>query len=149
VYVHVIGAVATPGVYDLAPGARVIDAVTAAGGLQSDAAPAGVNLARLVSDGEQIAVPTKQQLASGESVPGASAPGGAAVGAGAKGGAVDINSADAALLDTLPGVGPATAQKIIADREANGPFASTEDLGRVSGIGPKRLDQLKGLIRVR
>lgn len=157
VYVHVIGAVARPGVYDLEPGARVIDAVTAAGGLDPDAAPAGVNLARLVADGEQIAVPTKQQLAAGEAVPGAAASGGASggsgagagPGAGARGGAVDINTADAALLDTLPGVGPATAQKIISDREANGPFASTEDLGRVSGIGPKRLDQLKGLIRVR
>lgn len=150
VYVHVIGAVIAPGVYDLEPGARVIDAVTAAGGLQPDAAPAGVNLARTVSDGEQIAVPTKQQLAAGRAVPGAAVSGsGGAASAAAGGGSVNINTADAALLDTLPGVGPATAAKIISDREANGPFASEDDLGRVAGIGPKKLDQLKGLISVR
>lgn len=146
VYVHVIGAVERPGVYDLETGARVIDAVTAAGGLKPEAGAAGVNLARVLSDGEQIAVPTKEQLAKGEAVPGAAGTGGVGASGPAQGGKVNINTADAAMLDTLPGVGPSTAQKIIADREANGPFAAVEDLGRVSGIGPKKLDGLKDLI---
>ncbi len=62
---------------------------------------------------------------------------------------VDINTADVTQLDTLPGVGPSTAAKIVAEREANGPFTGVEDLARVSGIGPKRIEQLKDLVRVR
>ena len=78
-------------------------------------------------------------------------PGGASAenpGAPSAGAVVNINTADAAALDALPGVGPSTAAKIVADREANGPFASADDLGRVSGIGPKKLEALKDFIRV-
>lgn len=144
VLVHVVGAVRRPGVYTVASGGRVADAVALAGGMLGNADAAGINLARVVADGEQIRVPVQGEAA-------ASAPGGAggAPGAGPAGGPVDINTADVALLDTLPGVGPSTAQRIVADREANGPYRTVEDLGRVSGIGDKRLEQLKGLIVVR
>lgn len=146
--VHVVGRVRHPGVYTLAPGARVNDAIIAAGGPLGDAACQAVNLARVVSDGEQIAVPSLDEVAKGVAAAGG-AVGAASSGSGAVGGAagpVNINTANEALLDTLPGVGPSTAQKIIADREANGPFASVDDLGRVTGIGPKKLEQLRELV---
>lgn len=159
VYVHVIGAVRRPGMYELKSGARVADAVSAAGGLLGNAAQAGVNLARVVSDGEQISVPTAAELARGvvSGVPGSDAPvsgrGSAASpqdsGADRTQALVNINTADAAALDTLPGVGPSTADKIVADREANGPFSSADDLGRVAGIGPKKLEELKPRVCVR
>lgn len=155
VLVHVVGAVRHPGVYELAAGSRASDAVDAAGGLLPDAVPEAVNLAREVADGEQLAVPDRDAVAAGAVAgAGVAAGGGAAGGAAGAGGpggtsVVDLNSADAAVLDSLPGVGPATAARIIADREANGPFASVEDLGRVSGIGPKKLEQLAGLVCVR
>jgi competence protein ComEA len=126
----------------------VADAVEAAGGLMPDAVAASVNLARTVTDGEQIVVPD----ADTASVSGNSASTGSGASANpAKQGAemVDLNTADESALDALPGIGPATAARIIADREANGPFASAEDLGRVSGIGPKKLEQLSGLVCVR
>lgn len=151
VYVHVVGAVRHPGMYELPGGARVADAVEAAGGLSGNAAQAGVNLARAVSDGEQIGVPTLDEFASGgASLAAPATGGGATAGAGTSAGAlVNINAADVAALDTLPGVGPSTAAKIVADREANGPFASPDDLGRVTGIGPKKLEELKPLVSVR
>lgn len=147
VFVHVVGAVRHPGLYELKSGSRVADAIDAAGGMLPDAVAAAVNLARPVSDGEQVMVPDEDDRAPAAASGGAA---GAAVGSGASaGGPVDLNSADAALLDTLPGVGPSTAAKIIAEREANGPFASVEDLARVSGIGPKKLEQLAGVACVR
>ena len=155
VWVHVVGAVRRPGVYQIARGSRVADAVDAAGGLVADAAQAGVNLAREVGDGEQVAVPTQDEFAHGTGAPGAgtgAAPAalpGAGAGAGVRAGPLNINTADATALDTLPGVGPSTAAKIVADRQANGPFATPDDLGRVTGIGPKKLEQLKVLICVR
>jgi competence protein ComEA len=145
VTVHVVGAVARPGVYALPAGARCADAVAAAGGLLGPADQSAVNLARVVADGEQIVVPVVGE-----------APAGGALGAGGRGGAgavsggkVDLNTATVADLDTLPGVGPATAAKIVADREENGPFRTPEDLMRVPGIGAKRFDVLKGLVSVR
>ena len=149
VVVHVAGAVLSPGVYTLEPGARVADAVALAGGLLGSADAGAVNLARILTDGEQVYFP-----AQGESPPlagGAAAAGGAraAGGAGVSNGLVDINQADAAALETLPGIGPATAQKIIDEREANGPFASVEDLMRVPGIGEKRVAALADLVVVR
>ena len=156
VYVHVVGAVRHPGMYALAGGARVADAVAAAGGLAGNAAQASVNLARPVADGEQVAVPTLDEVARGTAPAGGAAPpaGGAAqtggsVAAGSSAGPVNINTADATALDVLPGVGPSTAQKIVADREANGPFTSPDDLGRVAGIGPKKLEELKPRVCVR
>ena len=155
VFVHVIGAIRRPGLYGLAVGARVADAVDAAGGLMANAAQAGVNLARVVSDGEQISVPTLDEFARGGAGAGAGAGGTGAAAGGASGGSagtgaqVNINTADASALDTLPGIGPSTAAKIVADREANGPFASADDLGRVTGIGPKKLEELKPRVCVR
>jgi competence protein ComEA len=142
VTVHVVGAVARPGVYSLASGSRCADAVAAAGGLLGPADQAAVNLARIVADGEQIAVPV-----IGEAP--VAAAGSGAGGGSASGGKVDLNAATVADLDTLPGVGPATAAKIVADREENGPFRSVEDLMRVPGIGAKRFDALKDMVSVR
>lgn len=140
VVVHVAGAVLYPGVQRLPAGSRVIDAVDAAGGLRPDADAGRVNLAAELIDGTQVYVP-----AVGEAAPAiAGAPGGADAG----GGVVDLNTADAALLETLPGVGPATAAAIIDHRERNGPFASVEGLLEVRGIGEAKLAQLRDLVRV-
>jgi competence protein ComEA len=141
VYVHVHGAVVSPGLYRLEADARVIDAVAAAGGFSDTADPAGVNLARTVTDGEQLFVPEPGQA------PPESADGGSSGGAGADG-LVDLNTADAAALDTLPRVGPALAERIIAWREENGRFTSVEDLLAVSGIGEKVLESLRDRVRV-
>jgi competence protein ComEA len=150
VTVHIVGAVRRPGVYELAGGSRVRDAADAAGGLLGNADQAAVNLARALTDGEQIVVPVKGQGGGGGSgaAAGAGASGGNG-GAGAAGGKVNLNTASVAQLDALPGVGPSTAQKIVADRTENGPFRTAEDLMRVPGIGPKKFDSLKDLVTVR
>lgn len=145
--VHVVGAVRRPGVYRLDSGSRVCDAVDAAGGLLGDAVVEGLNLARVLTDGEQVFVPDSDDAAA-TAPPGVNVQQG--VGASAPSGpGVDLNTADAALLDTLPGIGPSTAEKIIGEREANGPFTSVDDLGRVSGIGPKKIEALKDVAYVR
>lgn len=147
VAVHVVGQVNNPGVVEVAAGSRVVDAITAAGGLTEEADAGAVNLARPVVDGEQVYVP-----APGEEVPVAAGP--AAPAPGSVPGTVpsvallDLNSADAAALDTLPGIGPALAGRIIAWREANGGFASVEDLLEVSGIGPAVLAKIRDLVAV-
>lgn len=133
ILVHVLGEVVRPGLYELREGDRVIDAVAAAGGMTDAADPAGVNLARVVSDGEQLTVP-----AVGEAV--AAAPGTTADGR------VDLNTADAATLETLPRIGPAMAQRIIEWRESNGPITSVDDLLAVSGIGTKTVEVLRPLV---
>ncbi|GGB88317.1 hypothetical protein N798_14080 [Knoellia flava TL1] len=151
--VHVVGQVRRPGVYRMPTGARVGDAVTAAGGATPTADLAAVNLARVLVDGEQVHVPRP-----GESVPAAGAAGGpdgssggggssggSGGGSGASGGSggtVSLNSADLAALDTLPGVGPVLAQRILDWRTEHGRFTSIEELGEVSGIGEKLLAQL-------
>ena len=140
VYVYVTGAVANPGVYSLDEGLRVCDAVEAAGGLAEDADASTVNLARVLSDGEHIDLPTKAEVET-------------ALAQGTAGGAaasslVNINTADASALETLSGVGSATAQAIISDREQNGPFSTIEDLMRVDGIGEKKFAKLKDSICV-
>ncbi|MGB4592761.1 MAG: helix-hairpin-helix domain-containing protein [Coriobacteriia bacterium] len=150
VVVHVVGAVMRPGVYTLAVGSRVADAVAAAGGSTGNAAPNAVNLARVLADGEQVYLPTADEASATAAAGGAGVlAGGIAVAGGATAaGKVDINRATAAELDALPGVGPATAQKIVDDRAANGPFKTIEDLMRVSGIGEKKFDALKDLVTV-
>jgi competence protein ComEA len=136
ILVHVLGAVAVPGVYELGDGDRVLDAIAAAGGRAPDADLAAVNLARPVKDGEQLVVPR-----IGEEV---------AAGAGASlgDGRVNINTADESALDTLPRVGPALAQRIIAWREANGGFGSVDDLLSVTGVGEATLAGLRDLVTV-
>jgi competence protein ComEA len=136
IYVHILGQVERPGLYELPDGARAVDAVAAAGGFTAQADAAGLNLARFVSDGEQIVVP-----AIGE------APAGGAPGISGDG-RVNLNTADAAALDTLPGIGPATAAKILAWREEHGRFESIEDLLDVGGIGEAKLDAIRDLVTV-
>lgn len=144
--VHVVGAIRTPGLYRLSAGSRVDDAVEAAGGALGSARLDLVNLARIVSDGEQVMVPSIDDVAD-QASPQNPVSGGS--GSSGTAGVIDLNRADEAALDTLPGVGPATAARIVADREENGPFASVEDLARVSGIGPKKIEQLADLACVR
>jgi competence protein ComEA len=147
VVVHVVGAVMRPGVYSLPPNARVTEAISAAGGGLGNAALESLNLARILVDGEQVCVLTIDQVAAGAGPPAATA--GASPAASATSGAqVDINRASAAELEALPGVGPSTAQKIVDDRTANGPFKRIEDLMRVSGIGEKKFDSLKDYVSV-
>lgn len=133
--VHVLGAVVRPGLVELAPGARVIDAVAAAGGLAADADPAGVNLARAVTDGEQLMVPRVGEVPVTDA-------------AGAANGLVNLNTADAAALEELPRIGPALAERIVAWRETNGAFSSVDDLRNVSGIGEKVFAGLRDLVTV-
>ena len=137
--VHVAGAVVSPGVYELAPGARVQAALEAAGGAVPGADPGALNLAAPVGDGERVYVPMV-----GEPVPIATGSPAVTVAPGP----VDLNQASAAELDGLPGIGPATAAAIVEHREQNGPFASVEDLEAVRGIGPAKLDALRDLVRV-
>uniref|UniRef100_UPI0028121D6A ComEA family DNA-binding protein n=1 Tax=Cellulomonas sp. TaxID=40001 RepID=UPI0028121D6A len=143
VVLHVVGAVGAPGLVTLPTDARVADAVTAAGGAAADADLGALNLARTVVDGEQIQVPR-----AGEAAP-APAPG-TTHGAGAPApvaGLLDLNSADAAALDALPGVGPVLAERIL-ERRAQAPFTSVDELDEVSGIGPAVLERLRPLVRV-
>ena len=146
VTVHVAGSVAEPGIYSMPEGSRVQDAVDAAGGFSKDAAPDAVNLARVLQEGEQVAIPAKEQVRQGSVSTGAAQASGAATSTATA--IVNINTAGAEELDTLPGVGPATAQAIIEERESGGPFASIEDIQRVSGIGEKKFEKLKDSICV-
>lgn len=148
VYVDVDGAVVRPGVYRLKDGARVSQAIDAAGGLTAEADVAGLNRASKVADGQKIYVPKvgEQQAVTA----GGGADGGAVVTSGTNdtAGLVNINTASAAELQTLSGIGPSMAQSIIDERTKNGPFASVDDLMRVSGIGEKKLAKIKDCICV-
>lgn len=145
--VHVDGAVEAPGVYELEEGSRVNDAVLAAGGLLDEADTTSLNLAAPLADGQKVHVPVpgEASVAAGEGQP-AAGQGGS--GSDLERAPVNINTADVATLDELPGVGEATALAIVEDREANGPFTSPEDLMRVSGIGEKKFAKLEAMICV-
>ena len=130
VLVHVVGAVNQPGVIELPENSRVMDALQEAGGATDEADLSGINLARIVYDGEQIVVPRP-----GEILPGATG--------GDSSGPISMSRADQATLETLPRIGPATAERIISWREKNGPFESVEDLLAVSGIGPATLEGIR------
>lgn len=138
VYVHVAGAVHRAGLYRLDVGGRVADAVALAGGFADDADRDGVNLARTVTDGEQIVVPVVGAAPEGHG-PGAS---------GTASALLDLNTATAEQLDTLPRVGPAMADRILAWRKENGRFTSVDDLLSVPGIGDKMLAAIRDLVRV-
>lgn len=138
--VHITGAVPRPGVYALPEGARVQDAISAAGGFLAEAEKTGINLARALEDGEQLDIPYIEGftpvIATPEEVFVPSSD------------LVDINTAAEFELETLPGIGPTTAQKIVEYRETNGPFVSIEDIVNVPGIGPVTYDRIKDLITV-
>ncbi len=142
IVVHVAGAVARPGVYELPGDARVHTAIEMAGGWRPEADPSALNLAAVVADGERIYVP-----AIGETVPLPPVVPGAAD-AAQPAGPVDLNRAGADELDELPGIGPATAAAIVDHRTEHGPFATVDDLEAVSGIGPAKLAAIRDLVRV-
>ncbi len=129
IVVSVAGAVNEPGIVELETGARVADAIEAAGGLADGADPGFINLARVVADGDLVAVPD----ASTE--PGAAE--------AAPGGLVNINVADEEALVSLSGIGPVLAERIVAHRQANGSFQSIDELAEVQGVGPKLLDRIR------
>jgi competence protein ComEA len=139
VVVHVAGAVLHAGVYTFSAGSRVVDAVQRAGGLAADADPDAVNLAALLVDGQRVYVPR-----IGEPAPPLVDGGGPTTVAGP----IDLNRATADELDALPGVGPATAAAIVAYREQHGPFGTVDDLADVRGIGPAKVEALRGLVTV-
>ena len=144
VVVHVAGAVVRPGVLRLAAGSRVVDAIEAAGGLAPTADGARINLAAPVADGQRVYVP-----AVGEAMPAVAGPGGGGDGtADEPTGPVDLNTADEAALDALPGVGPATAKAIVEHRSKIGGFTSVDQLLDVRGIGEAKLEQLRPLVTV-
>ena len=136
--VYVVGAVRRPGLYRLPQGSRIADAVTRAGGVTRRADPAALNLAAPVADGEQVLVPARLPravaVAQGVPVPGAPT------------GPIQLSSATAEQLDSLPGIGPVTAQNILDYRSEHGAFRSVDELDEVPGIGPARVEQLRGLV---
>ena len=157
VFVQVAGAVRRPGVYEVPAGARVFEVLLRAGGATEDGDDQALPLAAVVADGMRLVVPAKGQAGVGDDtvVPGAN---GAGVEAGSSGGLVQglsragpdapvsLNSATASELEALPGIGPKTAERIVAYRESNGPFATVEDLDDVPGIGPATVERLRGLV---
>lgn len=149
--VHVIGAVPRPGLYEFAEGARVQDAIDAAGGLLSSANIDTVNLAALLEDGQQLNIPYRDGEepeaveAAIPELPGESA---AEAPPAEELSLININTATVEELDSLPGIGPTIAQRIIDYRDENGPFDVIEDIMNVSGVGPSTFDQIKDLITV-
>jgi competence protein ComEA len=143
--VHVLGAVRSPGVVELQDGSRVEDAIKAAGGLTRSAEPGELNLAAVVADGSQILIGTRAK--PGGEVRGAGAGGGGG-GSAAGAGKVSLNTATLEQLDTLPGVGPVTAQKILDWREKHGRFKSVSELQEVDGIGPKTYADIAPNVRL-
>jgi competence protein ComEA len=136
IVVHVVGAVRRSGLYRIKDGSRVADAVMRAGGPTAKADLAAVNLAAPLADGQQIVVPRRVP-------PGATS----TAGVGASGGKVSLSSATVDELDALPGIGPVTAEKIVAWRTEHGPLRSADDLDAIPGIGPARVEQLRDLVQ--
>jgi competence protein ComEA len=137
--VDVIGAVQQPGVYFLAHPARIADVVKAAGGLAPDADRERINLAAHIADGQQVRVPRIGDQTQTEQMP---VNGSSSSGSGSSG-MVDLNQADGTALATLPGIGPTTAEAIVAYRRSNGPFKRIEDVQNVKGIGPALFSKIK------
>ncbi len=156
VAVHVVGAVPRPGLYEFAEGARVQDAIDASGGLLTSANVDAINLAALLVDGEQLTIPYKEgeepvvgadTTSSGPDLPNSNSTGSDSSGS-ENADLININTASLEELDSLPGVGPTTAQRIIDYRNTNGPFTTIDEIMDVSGIGPATYDEIKDLITV-
>jgi competence protein ComEA len=147
--VHVIGAVARPGLYEFPSGARLQDAIDVAGGMLSEANGDSLNLAALLQDGQQVNIPyqagSQPVIPSGLDLPSSNTP---TPQADPNVDLVNINTATKEELDTLPGIGPTTAQKIIDYRTENGPFTTLESIMNVSGIGPSTFEDIKNLITI-
>lgn len=141
--VDVVGAVERPGVYFLQPGARVQDAVAAAGGLAPDADRDAVNMSAHVVDAVQIRIPHVGQRVLSPTAAATNVPAGASTAQ-----CTDINTADTEALATLPGIGPALAKRIVDHRATHGPFRAVDELQQVSGVGPAAIGQLKDLVCV-
>jgi len=139
VVVDVVGAVRRAGLYRLQQGARIADAVARAGGATAKADLALINLAAPLADGEQVVVPKRGAAAAAPSAGGGSA-------GAASSGPIHLSTATLEQLDSLPGIGPVTAQKILDYRQKHGAFTSVDELDAVPGIGPARLEQLKDLV---
>lgn len=138
--VHITGAVPRPGVYALPQGARVQDAISAAGGFLAEAEKSGINLARALEDGEQLDIPFVEGFSPVIATPMETFIPTSDL--------ININTATVSELDTLPGIGPTTAQKIVDYRDSHGPFLNIEDIVNVSGIGPTTYDRIRDLITV-
>jgi len=143
IVVHITGAVPRPGVYALPEGARVQDAISAAGGFLAEADKEFINLARILEDGEMLEIPYAEGFS-----PVIPTPVQTIITAGSDADLININTASSLELESLPGIGPTIAQKIIDYRTENGPFFSTEDIINVSGIGPGTYERIKDLITV-
>lgn len=146
--VHVVGAVGAPGVVELPAGSRVADAVEAAGGVTSEADLARVNLARALVDGEQVHVPRPGEELSEAAVPVSRGPTASEPAGSGEGSVLDLNAAGVTELEALPGIGPVLAERVIAWRDEHGRFSTVDELGEVSGIGERLLEQLRPLVRV-
>jgi competence protein ComEA len=144
IVVHVTGAVPRPGVYALPQGARIQDAISAAGGFLAEADKELINLARPLEDGERLEIPYMEGASPVIPTPGEEE----GEFSTTESDLIDINTAAQFELETLPGIGPTTAQKIIEYREENGPFLAIEDIINVSGIGPGTYERIKDLITV-
>lgn len=159
IFVDIDGEVNSPGVYKVDSGSRIFEVIEKAGGLKEKADTSGINQAGKVKDGDKIIIPRKGAKSSESGGGGTASAGGASgslSGQGAQGSAddgssltfININSADSTDLQKIPGVGPATAAKIIAYREQNGYFRRKEDIKNVSGIGDKTYEKMKDIITV-
>ena len=153
VTVHVAGEVATPGVYSLSAGSRVVDAIDAAGGATREADLVRINLAQVLNDTEQVFIPSRRATSRAPTAtvaprhqPTTTVASPSAGGAVGSSGPVNLNTATEAELEALPGIGPATAKAIVVHRRDKGPFARVDDLLNVPGIGPSKLAALEGLV---
>ena len=154
--VHVIGAVPRPGLYEFAEGARNQDAIDAAGGLLSSANVDAINLAALLTDGQQLNIPYLEGQAPAEESTSLELPGSSAnneistpeSSSSTNGELININTATLEELDSLPGIGPTIAQRIIDYRNENGPFSTIEEIMDVSGVGPATFDEIENMITV-
>ena len=158
IFVHLCGAVTTPGVYEVPASSRLYEAISRAGGLREDASDTFLNQAQILQDGSQIYVPTKEEVANGyvSEVTGASTEAGVAASSGeasetenvSSDGKVNINTADVNELMTLPGIGESKAKTIVEYRESNGNFGSIEELMNISGIKSGVFQKIKDSITI-